>query len=87
MLRVRVPYETLSLSFLLNLKGEEEHEQSTKQVADVSQKEFGNLLGVSAQAICKWEQNLCCPDIILLPQLAWILNCTVDSFFEMCVTG
>ena len=54
---------------------------------NISQKEFGNLLGVSAQAICKWEQNLCCPDIILLPQLARILNCTVDSFFEMCVTG
>lgn len=57
-----------------------------RSAKNISQKEFGNLLGVSAQAISKWEQSLCCPDIILLPQLAQILNCTVDSFFEMCVT-
>ncbi|MBE6601431.1 MAG: helix-turn-helix transcriptional regulator [Ruminococcaceae bacterium] len=49
---------------------------------NLSQKEFGNLIGVSAQAVCKWEQGICCPDIIFLPQLARILNCTTDAFFE-----
>lgn len=49
----------------------------------LSLKEFGELLGVSAQAVCKWEQNTCCPDIILLPYLARILNCSTDDFFEI----
>lgn len=50
---------------------------------NLSLKEFGKLVGVSAQAVCKWEQNTCYPDIIFLPRLARILNCTADDFFEM----
>ena len=48
----------------------------------LSLKGFGKLIGVSAQAVCKWEQNACYPDIIFLPHLAKILNCTTDDFFE-----
>ena len=48
----------------------------------LSQKEFGGLIGVSAQAVCKWEQNVCYPDIIFLPHLARILECRMDEFFE-----
>ena len=50
---------------------------------NLSLKEFGKLIGVSAQAVCKWEQNTCYPDIIFLPHLARILNCTTDDFFEL----
>ena len=50
---------------------------------NLSLKEFGKLIGVSAQAVCKWEQNTCYPDIIFLPHLARILNCTTDDFFEI----
>ena len=49
---------------------------------DLTQKEFGKLIGISAQAVWKWEQNTCCPDIVFLPHLAHILECTVDDFFE-----
>ena len=49
---------------------------------NISLKEFGNLIGVSAQAVCKWEQKTCYPDIIFLPHLARILGCTTDDFFE-----
>ena len=49
----------------------------------LSQKEFGRLIGVSAQAVCKWEQNTCYPDIIFLPGLARLLECTTDDFFEV----
>ncbi len=31
---------------------------------DLSLKKFGKLMGVSAQAVCKWEQNTCYPDIV-----------------------
>ena len=48
----------------------------------LSLKEFGKLIGVSAQAVCKWEQNVCYPDIIFLPHLARILECSVDDFFN-----
>ena len=50
---------------------------------NLSQNEFGKLIGVSAQAVCKWEQNACYPDIFLLPRLAKILQCEVGDFFEM----
>ena len=48
----------------------------------LSQSEFGKLIGVSAQAVYKWEQSMCYPDIIFLPHLAQILECATDDFFE-----
>ncbi len=50
---------------------------------NLSLKEFGRLISVSAQAVYKWEANICYPDIISLPYLAQILECTTDDFFEM----
>lgn len=49
---------------------------------NLTQEEFGKLIGVSAQAISKWEREVCCPDIIFLPDLAEVLSCTVNDFFE-----
>ena len=48
----------------------------------LTQEEFADLMGVSAQAISKWEREVCCPDITLLPDLAEILSCSVNDFFE-----
>ena len=48
----------------------------------LSQKDFGELIGVSSQAVYKWEHNLCYPDITLLPYIAEILECKNDDFFE-----
>lgn len=53
-----------------------------RRVNRLSQADFGNLLGVSAQAVCKWEQNRTYPDIFTLPHLANILGCQTDAFFE-----
>ncbi len=52
----------------------------------ISQSAFGRLIGVSAQAVCKWETGVCCPDIILLPYLAKILACSTDDFFRITET-
>ena len=52
----------------------------------LSQGRFGKLIGVSAQAVCKWEQNICYPDIIFLPHLAQILGCRIDDFF-VCLSS
>ena len=46
------------------------------------QGEFGDLLGVSAQAVSKWEREICYPDVILLPDLARLLGVAVGDFFE-----
>lgn len=53
-----------------------------RAVHELSQAEFGKLLGVSAQAVCKWENELCYPDIVLLPSLAELLDCQIDDFFQ-----
>lgn len=36
-------------------------------------------VGVSAQAVSKWENNLSCPDITILPELASIFGISVDE--------
>lgn len=47
----------------------------------LTQGQFGDLLGVSAQAVSKWEREECHPDIIFLPELARVLECSVDDLF------
>ena len=44
----------------------------------MKQEELAERMGVSPQAVSKWENDLNCPDIALLPQLAKILGVTVD---------
>ena len=43
----------------------------------MSQTVFGEYFGVTAQAVSKWERELSCPDIILLPELAKVLGVSV----------
>ena len=45
----------------------------------MSQENLAEKLGVSAQAVSKWENDASCPDISLLPQLARLLGVTVDE--------
>ena len=44
-----------------------------------TQEEFSDMLGVSAQAVSKWENDLSCPDIMLIPQIASIFEITTDE--------
>ena len=45
----------------------------------MTQEELAARLGVSAQAVSKWENDLSCPDISLLPGLCRILGITSDE--------
>ena len=47
----------------------------------MTQEALANELGVSNQAVSKWEANQNCPDIQLLPQIADIFGVTLDSLF------
>lgn len=46
---------------------------------NMTQEELANLLGVSSQAVSKWENDASCPDISLLPQLSKVLDVTIDE--------
>ena len=45
---------------------------------NLTQRELGELLGVSAQAVSKWERELCYPDIFLLSDISDIIGVSVD---------
>ena len=47
----------------------------------LTQEALANTLGVSNQAVSKWEGDICCPDIALLPLLADTLEMTLDELF------
>ena len=46
---------------------------------NLTQEELAAKLGISSQAVSKWENDLSCPDIALLPQLCRILGNSVDE--------
>lgn len=43
----------------------------------INQTAFGDLFGVTPQAVSKWERALACPDILLLPEIARVLGVSV----------
>lgn len=45
----------------------------------MTQEELATAVGLSAQAVSKWERDESCPDILLLPVLAKLLGITVDA--------
>ena len=49
---------------------------------ELKQDDLAQMLQVSPQAVSKWENDLTCPDIALLPQLAKILGVTVDELLS-----
>lgn len=48
----------------------------------ISQESFANVLGVSAQAVSKWENKRALPDISLLPKIADYFQVTIDTLFK-----
>lgn len=49
----------------------------------LTQTELANQLGLSPQAVSKWENGLGSPDISLLPEIAQILNLSMDQLFGL----
>lgn len=46
---------------------------------NLKQEQLAEILNVSPQAVSKWENDVTCPDISLLPELAKIFNVSIDE--------
>ena len=45
------------------------------------QEDLANALGVTAQAVSRWEADKCCPDLSLIPAIANYFHITIDYLF------
>lgn len=50
-----------------------------RKARGMTQEDLAEKLGVSSQAVSKWENDVSCPDIGLLPKLAATLGVTTDE--------
>lgn len=57
-----------------------------RKAKGMTQEELAAKLGVSPQAVSKWENNLSCPDISLLPAIAKIFGMSVDELLGAAST-
>lgn len=53
-----------------------------RKKSGMSQAALAEKLGVSAQAVSKWENGNNLPDIDVFRELAWLLNTTIDAIVE-----
>ena len=44
---------------------------------DLTQEQMAEYLGISPQAVSRWECGVTCPDIFALPQIAQLFNISV----------
>ena len=56
--------------------------QTYRKKSGMTQEELANKLGVSFQAVSKWENAKSLPDILFLPVLADLFNCNIDELFS-----
>lgn len=47
--------------------------------------ELGSRLGVTHQAVSRWERGETRPDIDLLPDIATVLRCSIDDLYTPAV--
>lgn len=52
-----------------------------RRAAGMTQEQLAQRLGLSYQAVSKWENGLSCPDVFLLPDIAEIFGVSLDRLF------
>ena len=53
-----------------------------RKAKNIKQDQLAEMLLVSPQAVSKWENDISCPDISLLPKLSEILGISVDELLS-----
>ena len=51
----------------------------------LTQEQFAERIGVSSQAVSKWETGVCYPDISLLPIIAQFFDITIDELLGFSI--
>lgn len=57
-----------------------------RKIRGLTQEQLGEKLGISGQAVSKWENGESMPDIMLLPDLCDILGVSADALLEVPVS-
>ncbi len=52
-----------------------------RRAAGLTQELLADRLGVTSQAVSKWERQLSCPDVSLLPAMAEVFGVAIDELF------
>lgn len=53
-----------------------------RKTKGITQDQLAEHMGVSSQAVSKWENDLSCPDIALLSKLADYFGITIDKLLR-----
>ena len=48
----------------------------------ITQEQLAESIGISFQAVSKWENDISLPDITLVPALASYFNISIDELFD-----
>ena len=56
--------------------------KSLRKQKNVSQEVFANYLGISFQAVSKWENKNTLPDVTMIPAIASFFGVTTDELFD-----
>lgn len=56
--------------------------KTLRQKSKITQEQLADILGVTYQAISKWETNTNTPDISLLPRIAAYFGVSIDALFS-----
>lgn len=55
---------------------------SLRKQSGLTQDAVAEYIGVSPQAVSKWETDASCPDIMLLPKIAELYGVSIDDLFS-----
>lgn len=53
-----------------------------RKVKNISQEVLAQYLGVSFQAVSKWENDMAMPDVALIPAIAYFFGVSTDELFD-----
>lgn len=56
--------------------------KSLRKQKNISQEVFANYLGVSFQAVSKWENGITMPDVTMIPAIAAFFGVSTDELFD-----
>ena len=66
----------------MNIQKVGEQISALRKAKGITQRDHGERLGVSFQAVSKWERGETLPDVTILPDLAKVLETTIDNILS-----